>query len=302
MVGLLCAHHQSWSSFGEEEPDATKIREIKEALVQTYSASHLSSSKLVDEISGIIDKTFKYDFDQVAQKTALVDYFGEQETDRSEKYNRMRLLLALLRVADGADVGRHRVPEDYGGKHTFLWRRMERRLLLAIQSVSPKTREKVNEVYKELQKGIDVRNSVKTGSAGWKKLKELSNNGSTDKRCIAALVDYAELLEEQIAYFNKHKMVWRVRFEESENYKDKDPIVVDAIVEMPPDWFDVKDAVHKVTRAVETVAEDIRTELKRPIGGQETVRTVLYGGGLMFSQARPAVRVPNFVPTSSTAL
>ncbi len=108
-VALLCAHHQSWTSCDATSPRQPK-REDPAALPTGDEA----------KTDGFLVRSFYEDYGDFA--AGRTTYFGARrlkgsgsgvDPDRQRELDRARaqLRLAILRLADAADVGVHRVPD-----------------------------------------------------------------------------------------------------------------------------------------------------------------------------------------------
>jgi hypothetical protein len=117
-VGVLCGHHQGWTSFGRA-PATTS------GLTSRLRATGVRPRTLAEDLQLVHDRARR------ASTGATAYLLSEPEGE---------LLVALLRVADGADVGVHRVPDAGASKVVSLIRavqvecaRARARLLLDLQ-------------------------------------------------------------------------------------------------------------------------------------------------------------------------
>lgn len=92
LVGILAAHHQGWTSFGAAEHTRAQVR-------TTDGPMDITPPSLQSAVEGVRDD-------------------GNQDLELRE----VQLLVALLRVADSADIGSHRVPEERTSKIALLGR------------------------------------------------------------------------------------------------------------------------------------------------------------------------------------
>ena len=227
LTGVLCAHHQGWTSFYKEVPDGGMSLE-----------SDLENHRIDDA-----------------------------------PLAKVALLLAILRVADAADMGRHRVPElmnssmspgeaEDDAKHQFLLMRVRHYALRLAQQISdPKLREA----------------ALKEASA-FDPLTRQDQIKSVPQ--FHPLYEYIEFIRKQRKHYLTHLMVEYVRFavQDVEN-----GISFKAIVEPSVSLTD-----EAKQRAIGAVEACIRDELMRPPGVRLRLNALLARNGVFFRGAERA--------------
>jgi len=194
-VALLCAHHQGWTSCDGQDATPTKT----ESGVLSKNTLFLVGNPLT---------SFRKDFDVLAMGgPGLLNY------------DRAQMLLALLRVADAADMGQHRVPhrDSRRQSHALLLKQLLPDLQTAAEGV--KALEKVNTAHVEIEGALDrqgARNEEEIdalieehlgGVPGWVR------NDSVPAPAVVSdglrsrtrdLWKYAKHLARQRSYFDQH--------------------------------------------------------------------------------------------------
>lgn len=241
-AGVLCGHHQSWTSFGTERPQKRKDRDTKPDPVA-----------LLDEL-GLQPVTLEEDVARLEGLPPFVDL------------SRFRLLVALVRVADGADVGRHRVPDIGAGRNGFLARCIHQEAMRTADVL-----RFVAEHEPSVQRGVEIAHMValeaRRGGRG-ESLDSVTPIAATDIPEIEELRRYRDFVLEQGEHFDKHQLVDAVRFEFVDDHFD--------VVVVPSDV-----SGSTAQTAVDAVADDVRRELDH-----HGVRPLLERNGIRFGRAR----------------
>lgn len=103
-VALYCGHHQGWTSAGERAPttlpERSKLGTLRTAVWDGRGPRP----------SGLLALAFDLEFDTAFPRGKWTD------DERRVRLEKAHLKLALLRLADAADVGAHRVP-DFGTQY-----------------------------------------------------------------------------------------------------------------------------------------------------------------------------------------
>ena len=258
-AAILCGHHQGWTSFDRDNPVAFGSRKDDKTEMAKWREER--RSELSDQLKLKSDFAAPSFWDDVSKMyNAAPKRWGHRNkhmTNENDCYARMRFLLALLRVADGADLGIHRVPGSVEKKAAFLGRCLYRESLNKLEKMrSSEFSEKNHDFLMDrLDEVVTFAERVtRTGDwseepwrrTSWKDLKD---------PVLVGLKRYAIFLKDQDDYFMKHQLVKGVRFKEvqssrSSRYKDVDVIV----------WPMRKD---QSQQALDHVVKDVRRELNR---------------------------------------
>lgn len=180
VVGALCAHHQSWTSFGGgqdmDSESAALFMEITEDRPESFR----------DAISRCLP------------------------AHSASTYRRYQGLLALLRVADAADVGAHRVP-DHTARKSFEEMRLARfrNQTLAMLDTSNLDRDLKGQI------GDAIRSlSWEPARFDERIVEHLTRipSGHRLRAQLERLVGYVELIRAQLEYQKHHRRVAVVNF------------------------------------------------------------------------------------------
>lgn len=283
-AGILCAHHQGFTSLGDEGP------RLDDQLKALLSEVGLAQERLIPSLRAQFDALRLDALVEDQAENSCVTHFDLEGYQFSE----FRRLVALLRVADAADVGRHRA-SDYGiGRNAFLARCLFRAALMWHDDESSmidgqKDRRSgaidVNQIFRQ----VYVELAKSAGSRGEELdkgdrsdlledvLKEIRRVGSGSK-LVGRLEDYRSFLQAQTEHFIKHNRVHCVRFVGMPSDRAAH-WVFDAVV------YPVKE--QEAESALEDVANFLRRELDR--GKAEAI---LRDGGYCFR----ATRLPSWYP------
>lgn len=229
-VGVLAAHHQGWTSCGGEDPTPGDVH--KEALARfTVAASSLQ----------------------------------EDATTAGLDPDRAPLLVGLLRVADAADVGRHRVPQ-YASQTDYL------------KSCAQQT---LGRTAAQLPNHLSGRAARQVGDALDTLLEDLSCQPARDtleahrrEPFVQRLLGYLDFLDKQGPHYDLHQDVLWVRITHTE--AGFSTLVTPAPGADPG-------------RARDHVSAHVRRELDKP-SGTTTVGKVLDEVGLSYQGARSVDR------------
>lgn len=250
-VGLLAAHHQSWTSFGD-----AKAKPKRAEIAQRYKAT----------------------------VTTLDDGAAAVRLDPS----RARLLVALLRVADGADVGSHRVA-DLASRPDQLRQCAVRTLSRAVEELDRSDDPGKAELGKKLEELID--DIQRSHNPRWEYFHECADavasvndpQGEPLQGLPAAIQqreeDYLKLLSDQEGYYHRHDRVRRVRFRVSSDGAGG----LSASAEVVPRRSSWASGTHGDPTA--DVDKDIRRELDRADAQGHSVGATLEGAGLHYAGA-----------------
>jgi hypothetical protein len=267
-VGVLCAHHQGWTSFG-------RAPAMTSGLTPQLRAAGVRPHTLAEDLQLVHDRARR----RSAGETAYL--LSESEGE---------LLVALLRVADGADVGVHRVSDAGASKVVSLIR--------AVQVECARARASL---LLDLQRGIDVLPALEriasvrqallaaaakapledpnTADPGESLLRGvLDALGPRDTHeTVAALRAYITFASRQVEfYYPTHRRVADVRFA-VEPHGRSDSWEVDVRVR-PSRWGEADGGL----AAVQALQSDVVKELDR--GNLGTVRACLAERGIHFRQ------------------
>lgn len=232
-VGVLCAHHQGWTSFDDSRPSTGSQAAAFERRLRHRPPSLAAEA---DSLGGL---------------------------------DRAQLLVALLRVADAADVGRHRV-RDHCAKQDFLHLRLSQQAFrtLDILKQQPSLESQYRDAVTELASAPKLAMRDRT-------MYELLRTAQDP--LLDELVDYIDFARIQSDHYANHSQVERVRFELVNRHGE--PARVTARVIPAPGTHPRK--------ARDIVAEHIRAEMDRG-SGSRTVRTVLLEHGIDYVGAEPS--------------
>lgn len=248
-AAVLCGHHQSWTSFGEEIPqDAGDPSGDVAGPVRLMADLDVRPLSLMEDVAACRDR--------------VPDYAG---------LRRFKLLVGLLRVADGADVGRHRVADVGPGRHGFLARCLHWEALRTASALATRPQGSTpDRVGVEIAMGVAIE-ALQAASAEdfAHRIGDIVDHGIDE---IAGLSRYARFVQAQEAHFRKHQLVEATRFERVGGYFDV--VVVPALT---------PDGETRPERAVDAVANDVRRELEKADVGK-----VLDEFGVRFRRARTA--------------
>jgi hypothetical protein len=262
LVGILCAHHQGWTSFGHNRP--------ARVLAGLPGTPRVTPPNLVDDVRRHNDE-----YPPAVGRAAV-----HEDT--------VRLLVALLRVADGCDVGIHRVPDAGRSKDTYLaravqlqCRRTQAELLAEAldRGGSEEARAAVGEVstLAEHVGSEPLRGDAGPDSLPARMARKLAPH--LVKRPVRRLLDYIAFAAGQDAYHQSHQSVRSVWFDVESQLRRLVPHEV--TVWVSPSGFGRDSSV----MAAETVRTDLQKELKR--GDWEgQVRECLMEAGLRFVSVR----------------
>lgn len=128
-AGVLCGHHQGWTSSGNRPPTCTE----KKNDYKSRDSVAWSPTKVKYE-----DLMAKYAF---TPKSLSEDWLNHvRRVDGDGDYARFRKLLEILRVADAADLGQHRTPRTDKARTAQLRTCIIRELLSKPGTVSKSSR------------------------------------------------------------------------------------------------------------------------------------------------------------------
>lgn len=282
-AAVLCGHHQGWTSFNEkratafepypnlkspnnmtrEEKDEIDYRRGLQADLRQYL--HMDKDKYYDAPSYFCD--VKGLWNDLTTSLSDMSSFADEKKGVRVFYERMRFLLALLRIADGADLGKHRTPGTLSSKTAFLGRCLFREALRISKDPSPGEDAALDgDLKKDLKKIVEYSNRVMDkrnwGRKPWGDLKS-----SEDSEVLLRLRKYATFLELQDRYFQRHENISDVSFDGA---RDAGENTVIEVVVNPIESL----AKSEVTRALKNVREDLLRELRRP-GVADVLRTNL---------------------------
>jgi hypothetical protein len=204
VTGILCAHHQRWTSFGDDQPPTVLSSDGRNVKVTPPS--------LVDDVR--------------AHNAA----FGRQAQPASElglwnvDYERVRLMVALLRVADGCDVGVHRVPDAGKAKHAYLARAIQIRCRTARADLRGSLNgEALEDALDVVSRVAEMARSVAAAPLGHADEVE-PGEGLVDRmlgalmvgpdvRALRELTAYVRFASEHAKYYGFHRRVANVWFD-----------------------------------------------------------------------------------------
>lgn len=265
LVGILCAHHQGWTSFGGDRP-TKQLTTTPPVVVQPPS--------LRADVQGH-NKRFA----------------RARQRDRSEfasvRFKTAQLLLALLRIADGADMGVHRVQDAGPSKAAYLARAVQlqcrlTRTLISEADADPALREQALWAVARvstLAEGVKAHpfgeaddEDPAVGIAGRMKGALAKLHGLAP---IRRLHSYVSLASEQAEYYADHRSVANVWFETRLGRRGFDVTI----------WVSASEHARDESAAVKVVEADIVKELRRG-DGQVGVADTLRSAGLNFMAVR----------------
>jgi hypothetical protein len=214
-VGLLCGHHQGWTSIGNDVPDGRAA--------VTY-----------EDYFGTEPPSFKDD-----------PCLGGWEIDRAQ------MLTGLLRVADAADVGQHRIPDVEAHEALLGWRFDE--LINDVEQLKNGTNTARNLARRRLQDRSPLLATVESDPAA----------------AVHSMSRWVERTKEGSYHYQRHRAVKRVDFvtiEQSGSLRAL-PTVAPTTEEVAP-------------LAIKAVSDFVAAELAHTDRSYGTVRQILGGRGL----------------------
>jgi hypothetical protein len=269
-VGILCAHHQGWTSFDARRPEKHVRHDGRHVRVRPPSL-----------------------FEDVDRHNARFTQ-GTGRWNRLER-DRFRRLVALLRVADGSDLGVHRVPDAGAPKHAYLARAIQVRCRAA--SAAIRSAELGEGLFLEAIGAVRAVSVLAREVATADLRVPDQTDGSPDLadrmlRQLAPLADVAALRElaeyvtfaaETTGFYAQHAAVADVRFDlraaaPHAPYRYLVTIVVTA-------------TPGRAKLAVQSVRHDVHKELEGK-DGQYAVRDCLLDAGLRFVEVRDMAATP----------
>jgi hypothetical protein len=271
-AGLLCGHHQGWTSFGSHRPDSKTVS------YGTFGRAQFQPRSLDEDLA--------------------LDHVPSDLTP-----GKAQLLVALLRVADGADLGGHRIPDRGRPKASFLahcirmqaWRAKDELLGEAARKgdgdkVLERKDRVLDQVIEMSRRYAMARHDMDVGRSVSSEMREVLGR-FPDSEVLGGLSDYIEFTDDQAAFYERHGRVARVDLVD-ENPPGPGPRVINVIVSVarPPESEDPadfsQDDLDDFTQlAVDSVAEDIRKELASGSkDGDRSVGEVLESCGLSFGR------------------
>jgi hypothetical protein len=270
-AAVICGHHQGWTSFGNEHPKKQVVRS------GTFTSTEFIPPSLADNIAAV-----------------------EIPSDLS--LERVQLLIALLRVADGADLGVHRIPDAGAPKAAFLahcirmqaWRAKDELIGEEPHDKRRLSRERaLDEVIVLASHYAAARSDMTSGRQVSSRMRELLSKFD-DSPALQQLLRYIEFTDNQAAYYENHSRVGRVNLEVS-RVRGATPTVVVTVLTTPnlSSATSKDERCHVARAAVDSVARDIKRELDSGgTGGDRSVRDVLANWGVMFDRC-VAVEAPD---------
>ena len=235
-AAILCAHHQSWSSFDDAVPETPEP--MKRLQLGAPPSLRANWNRLPEDIRP------------------------------SLTFERLQFLVALLRVADGADMGCHRVADRGPARGSFLGRCLYREALRTMElaessKASHLAREKVVKTARDL-----VIVALSAGQSGLESDLSKFEVDTQGEELLVQLNDYKNFLIKQFEFYDKHAAVRTVHFEYTSSGRFN-------VVVCP------SDAKDGTMDALQTVAKDVRSELD-----QSSVRSVLRHHHFIFVDVR----------------
>ena len=208
-VALLCGHHQGWTSCSDAQPKLAMPDEPENLpiaqLGRTGGFDVLSFDE--DHSAYLAGRDLKY----FGARGFLGDGF-DVEKARAADLKRAKLRLAILRVADAADVGVHRVPNYRTQQHLrdtiaadYLGRAEGTitRILRGRQEVPDELRKMIGRIKQVVGDGqLQVQERVRSGEA--------VEEAHVDKIFDSILLERHWLLEEGNPYPEGLDEVWRI--------------------------------------------------------------------------------------------
>ena len=271
-AGVLCAHHQGFTSLGQEPANLGDREEVK---------------ALISEIGGNPERLIPSLWDQFFR---LDDAGNDELKDLLKNYSfgRFQVLVALLRVADAADVGWHRASDNGIGRNAFLARCLFRAALMwsddqAKGDEDKRTDQGKNADSLRLIRTLYVRyaemvasekHELGGGEEGnyFDTVLSVVRDSLPSVPVVEKLDKYREFLETQIEHFALHSRVHCVRFVGKQS-SETAHWVFDAVV--------YPSAAEYVDDALKDVSRLIRRELRK--GG---ARKILLDRGFAFGKTR----------------
>ena len=240
-AAILCAHHQGKTSFDDAVPKTPEA-------MQRLRLGDLRS--------------LREDWNALSA-----------DVKSSLTFQRLQFLVALLRVADGADLGCHRVADGGIARGSFLGRCLYRETLRTMELAEFSTSIKGNrKVIAQAARELVVV-ALSAGESGDETDLSQFTVETHGEPLLEKLDQYRNFLIEQFTYYDKHALVRTVHFEFTPTGR------FNAIV-CPTHES------HETDKALNTVAEHIDKELSG-----SKVRAVLRAHGFIFRY----VRTPDWV-------
>ena len=270
-ASILCGHHQSWTSFSNHREVAFRDRD---GMIDRAAYRSELSAQLYEGSKEYSAPSLHSDVEWMRE--GLHTELRKIGTRMNRNcFARMQFFLALLRVADAADMGLHRVPDRGDKRWSFLGRCLYREALIVHESLVRKRFERESTRHEaDLENGIRRVAGIVSGArslgSGTDEQAWLEVVRSFDEREEFAEVDhlkkYSRFLKAQGEYYNKHARVeWRGVEFKVRRFENR-PVLA-AVVDPAKS---PEDRSGKIAGA--TVYNDIRKELL-------TVRDVLVRNG-----------------------
>ena len=272
-ASILAGHHQGWTSFTEHRPKAFSDDELFRA--DLCGLLGLDRDFEAPSLRDDMERFWK-----TWSASGLIESHGLGTFDKL--YRRFQFLLALLRVADGADLGVHRVKDHGEDRIPFLGRCLYREALRLRRRIGDGREEAFDSV---LRFAGDVSNSVNpVGTFKDPARDPFIRRKDDGNSSIVALIEekqpeamllkaYFDFLKRQLDYFDKHAHVHHVSFRPRIGQNSEGMIEIDVFV-APADIDEVDPDLRN--GAVHHVAQDIGKELNNKDSGETSeIREVL---------------------------
>ena len=214
-ASILCGHHQSWTSFSNHREVAFKDRD---GMIERAAYRSELSAQLYEGSREYSAPSLHSDVEWM--KEGLSTELGKIGTQMNRNcFARMQFFLALLRVADAADIGLHRVPDRGDQRWSFLGRCLYREALIVHESLVRKRFQRESSPHEADEADLDYEISrvdrivagARSLGSGTDEQAWLEVVRSFDKTEGLAEVDhlrkYSQFLRDQGVYYNKHSRV-----------------------------------------------------------------------------------------------
>jgi len=257
-AGVLAAHHQGWTSAGDERAQQTEAAELSEA--SKYAGEKRDSQREPNLEGGKIFSKDSDNYDSGATKpeppigpafqanslrSDWAKYAKQHDPDDSQDYERFRLLLMILRIADAADFGQHRAAMPKEARFAFLNSCLIRRVYTT--SAGAPCRKLARKIA---EKGM-LRGTL-DNLEYFKDLIDLPNDRSAQE----SLRGYTQFLMKQEEHYERHRLIrpQGVQFSLWQPPSDDIKGAVEAQIKTP---YDEIDRARKQFAFIYNVIEDI---------------------------------------------
>jgi|GEM_PF-6399723 len=271
-VGLLSAHHQSSTSCGHEIP-----------------AEHLVSTA---ERFGLEAKSFRAELAELDEEVRMRD--AEPSVELSAE-----LMLAVIRLADGADIGRHRAPHDFTKKAMLLdqWSMLFSTVHDALPDLETKERLRGLFPSRYVESVIGKNHSAEPAIVRVDGLRD--DAAAALANAVSTCADYLEHLGKQQTFFDTHHRVLSVHLVPTKDPIDGTMVKLVPYVRVAPDMaeaalarveHDTKKELGLFMQDPDDPTPETDTEKAARVVRDTVLRRALLGVGVRLAEPRILVR------------